>query len=510
MARLSFRRHADVWFIALAFAVGWVCSFNLATIMVRTPPAFQFWFDQGRYLQSAHAFALGNLQPDQHWYPVLYPLLLAPFSALPPLYETLIPDFACYVLAYLGFRHLARGFGVGPLAAALVFLPTTIAWPRSGDSWMQPWTTTPSAALIWGALALAADVLRNMPEGVRPRRMVICGTSLGLIPVCRPADIVVSGTIGLFLLVALLRRRDLSALTRLTVSAPAPIIGGVALHLAIYGPAPSDYMHLSATYGEQFDRIGWKAYIILIEPRPWFPDCRGLFTMLPWIPFGLCGFPLAALRRQDRPVVMMLAMAISVYCSMTLCYMDLLPSGLWKFGNVHYFKWVFPAIGLFLWILIRDARKQPRLTLALLVGVLSLTAVRIEPVRANSNDLARMVAFSGPKASFAEIYFANSTLLDRQGVMRNIFDFHLVPSAQGRTVFAEALRRDFTGNEQWVHPGNISMWPHMNTTHYIITPLPGHFPISAIARYRPAIGFGWPCWLPPYPCPVTLPDAKRI
>lgn len=507
-ASSRFRRHGDVGLVALAFAIAWLCSFNLATILVHAQPGFVHWSDQDRYLQSARALMRGDLRPDQHWYPLLYPIILAPFSGLPPLYETLIPDFACYALTYLGFRHVARGFGVGSFCTALIFLPATIAWPHTGDSWLQPWTSTPSAALIWASLALAGDVLRKAPAATRPFRMISCGLLLGLIPVCRPGDSVVCGVIGLFLLITLLHRKDFAALARVVIAASLPLTAGVSLHLAIYGAEPSDYMRLSATYGEQFERIGWKAYLILIEPRPWFPDCHGLFMMLPWIPFGLCGFVLAAMKQRDRAVVSMIALAVVVYCSIALCYMDLIPSGLWKFGNVHYFKWVFPAIALVLWIMIRDGRDQPRLTLAVVVAMLTLTAVRIEPVQTGSLSPARLVVFHGPKVPYANIYNAHSTLSDRHGVMRNIFDFHLVPTSQAGTVYGEALRRDFYGDERWVHPGDISLWPRMQTTHYTTTPLPGRFPIAATARYRPVIGFGLPCWLPPYPCPADLPDVK--
>jgi len=506
---VNFKDRGDVWFVALVFALGWFFSFNLATLAAHTPPGFVFWSDQDRYLQSARAFARGDLHPDQHWYPLLFPLLLAPFAGLPPLYEALIPDFACYVLAYLGFRRFARGFGLGPVGAAVLFVPTTIAWPHTGDSWIQPWTTTPSAALIWGALALAADVLRDTPRATRTGRMIACGAMLGLIPVSRPGDIVISGIIGLFMLVALVRRGTWRSLVPLVGAALVPLVVAAVLHLAIYGAVPSDYMRLSATYGEQFGRIGWKAYVLLIEPRPWYPEGRGLFAVLPWVPFGLCGIVHAALVRRDRMVAAMTALALLAYCTMALCYMDLVPSGLWRFGNVHYFKWVLPAIGLFGWIALRDARRRPRLTLALVAAMLALTSLRIAPVRASVDEPARLVVFAGPMAAYADIYNAHSTLSDRAGVLRNSFDFHLVPMADpaGRVV-GVAQRRDFAGDERWMNPGDLALWPHLTTTHYTDTALPGRFPVMAIARYRPAVGFGLPCWLPPYACPTHLPDLK--
>src|ERR1700677_4011574 len=44
---------------------------------------WQDWADQSKYLQSARAFAQGTLDPALHWYPLLYPLAIAPLIWLP-------------------------------------------------------------------------------------------------------------------------------------------------------------------------------------------------------------------------------------------------------------------------------------------------------------------------------------------------------------------------------------------------------------------------------------------
>lgn len=502
----------DVGLVALVFLIGWALSFKPAVLLGQMPPPFVGWSDQDRYLQSAHAFMRFDLHPDQHWYPVLYALLLAPVIALPPLYAALLVDLACFMVTYLAFRRFARGWGVNAWGAAALFIPATVAWPQTGDGWLQPWTTTPSAALIWVALTLAADVLHAPPTArMTSRAAIACGMALGLIPVSRPGDLVISAVVGLFLVVALLHRGDRAGLGRLIVAALVPLVIGIALHLAIHGPAPSDYMRLSAAYGENLGWIGWKSWLLLIEPRPWYPEGFGLFTLLPWLPFGLCGLLLALLRPgPGRAVAAMTAGAVTGYGVLTLGYLDLLPSGLWRFGNVHYFKWMFPVLALFAWLLARDGRRNPRLALGLVGMMLALTSVRFEPVPVAPDAPARLVVFARPPAPFKSIYDAHSMAQDRAGLLRNGFDIHLVPGPDdGDPVHAEALRRDFTGGERWIHPGNIALWPKMRTTVYTTPALPGRFPISAVARYRPAIAWGLPCWLPPYPCPVAITPAAR-
>ena len=54
-----------------------------------------------------------------------------------------------------------------------------------------------------------------------------------------------------------------------------------ALHLRIYGFHPTPYMLGEQAIGFEFSRLGWKTYLLLIEPRPWYPgtvrDCSRAF-----------------------------------------------------------------------------------------------------------------------------------------------------------------------------------------------------------------------------------------
>src|SRR5689334_7426259 len=61
-------------------------------------PTWEHWHDQGQYLRSARAFADGNLDASEHWYPPGYSLLGAPFVHLTPTNPFVIPDFVCFVL----------------------------------------------------------------------------------------------------------------------------------------------------------------------------------------------------------------------------------------------------------------------------------------------------------------------------------------------------------------------------------------------------------------------------
>ena len=71
---------------------------------MRGDPGWNGWWDQSNYLKSATALAHGNLQPSQHWYPLGYALLGAPFVYVTPVEPFLIPNLAlllCFCLLYL-------------------------------------------------------------------------------------------------------------------------------------------------------------------------------------------------------------------------------------------------------------------------------------------------------------------------------------------------------------------------------------------------------------------------
>lgn len=497
----------DFLLVILTFLVGTAVSFPLDMLFLQRPPYFTTWFDQGQYLKSAAAFLRGDLSADQHWYPLLYPLMLAPFAWLPPLLATRIPDLACYVLTYAGFRDVARHFGVTKWGAVLLFLPATIAYYHLGDNWIQPWTTTLSAALIWLSFAAAARIMALADDARWPTWAYVgTGLLLALIPLCRAADIVISGLIGLCLIKAMLIDRRLGReFGWLMLGVLTTLAAGIALHLAIYGPRLTDYMLLSKAFGANFAWLGWKSYILLIEPMPWYPDGTGLLTMLPWLPLGAAGLLLFAATGTRKALTLLLLLPMLAYMLVMLTYIDLLPSGLWRYGNSHYFKWILPMFALFGWLFVRQLPRRPAPSLLALAVVLLPASLHIMPRVAGPDEPARMVTFAEPKAPFADIYFARSVLIDKAGKQQNILDYHQVPDGKG-LVMAQALRRDFTGDEVWHRSDRTMAWP-LGLSGDPELVLPGPFPRRAIQRYRPTVSLGWPCWLPPYACPRSLPRA---
>ena len=119
----------------------------------------------------------------------------------------------------------------------------------------------------------------------------------------------------------------------------------------------------------------------------------------------------------------MLAVLMLAAMTMPFAYVDLLPSGLWLYCNVHYFTWLMPGFTLF---------------------------------------------------------------SSRDGTFQNILTMRMLPDRDGLRVIS--LSRPFRGPLHWQDPSGLATE---------VDPPP--------QRWRANLGFGWPCWLPPYACARPAP-----
>lgn len=472
---------------------------------------WQDWSDQEKYVSSARAFAAFVLDPRQHWYPLLYPMAIATFLWLPLFYAALIVNGLCYTLAYIGFREVAARFDLPPTRALLLFVATTLLGPTLSRAWIEPWTTTLSSALIWLVLGrLCRDACKDQaPPPPRASQAALSGVLLGLIPLCRPADLIVSVFVGGCFLIRSLRSpgglRSALALVGggLVVAAPYLVV-----YLAIYGPHPTDYMRQSAAFGFDFATLGWKAQILLIEPRPFYPYGVGLLERFPWAALGLAGLLAALIRPERRRIALLIGAPAIAYAIVIIAYVDLLPSGLWAFRNFHYFKWLMPLIGLFGYDFVHSFLRAKLTSLLALLAVLATSSLQFEAVAAGPDEAARALVFASPDAEFGRLYFERAVIADRAGLQRNMYEYHQVPDAHG-LVYAEALKRDFVGDERWTDPPGGVDWPSEVSKPRADAPLHGGNGQEPLARFRPKLTMGWPCWLPPYRCRASLMDEAN-
>lgn len=455
------------------------------------------WFDQSQYIESARALRAFDFSPARHWFPLGYSLLAAPFTGWLPMHPFFFVDLGALLIAYAAFLSFARRLDVAPSASAVVFVLVAMADPRLAKTWAEPWNTTVSAALIWMSFAVvAAQFAAAAVERDRWRlaRLAGLGLLLGALPLVRPTDALIGAVCGCTVVGAEIWRKQ--ARVR---DAVALLVGGLIvvvpyalLYLRIYGLHETAYVVQSRTLGFAVSQLPWKTYVLLIEPHPWFPDGVGLLARCPWIVLALAGIVpvLAGLRGAARLAACMLAVSIVAYSILFFSYIDLLPSGLWRYENVHYFKWAFPALGLFALLLMRELLgKRRRLAAGSLVVTVLVLSVRIVAVPVSSGVAARMVQFPGLRVGWNESYFGQEVLQDSRGRLANVEGMRLLPDSEG--LRAIALRRLFVGPLKWVRGS---------------APGPTADGISS-RRWGERLTFGYPCWLPPYPCQKLPPHS---
>lgn len=443
----------------------------------------------------------GDLRADAHWYPLGYSLLGAPFLAASRLHPFFIADLVGLLVAVAAFARFARLFGVSwPLAMALFLLPWLES--RVADVWIEPWNTTPEAALIWLLLALGG-VMMTKPAPSSGRAVALGALAAG-IATFRPTDIfigiiVIATVIGHALRSRRCRWRDIGA-GALGIAAIA--LPYAALHLAIYGPHLSTYAKNEAGLGFAPFDLPFRIFVLLEDPRAWFGEGSGLIQHLPWIIPGIAGMLAMPFlfRRAARWCAAMLALTLIGYYGLYLSYRGLLPPSLWRYGLIHYFVWTLPGLALFAWLWLRalfigdpehaGARRRGRLVpLAALAVTLLLLCPRLVPVPTETGTAARLEIFDATRIRWVDGYLNPSAIADARGTLENVIDMRVIPETTRARVIA--LRRPFTGEVRWV-PGRAP---------------PGAASGGAATRhYREEWRFGWPCALPPYSC-GSLPVA---
>jgi len=453
----------------------------------RFPAGWWGWFDQSKYLASARAMAHGDFSPAAHWYPFGYALIGAPFAWMGD-HLYFLPDLACLLVTAAAFFSVARRLDIPAPVSVALFLLGTLWTSEIRQVWAEPWNTTPACALIWTAFALSARLTFSRDATLTARQrhtgFLIFGMVLAFIPVNRPTDALLAGGIAIATLGTALRDRSFRWSELASASAGALLILAScgALWLTIYGPHPSAYMTMSQGLGFRREGLWWKAYLLFVTPRPWFPDGAGMLERMHWVFFSVTGaiaLPLIARRPIDRLLILM-ALLATAYALLFFSYVDLIPTGLWRYNNIHYFKWMLPACALLAWYALRALfSPQKRTMAAIMAAVFLVSCIRLLP-KANPayTDPIWMVTLQEPTPSWAETYFGDIALHDAVGTERNIHEFRAIPSDHGERWIA--LSRPFKAPITLLPPLNKSA-PRTN------------WGMKTTFRLDP-------CWLPPHAC----------
>ena len=347
---------------------------------VRDDPAFPSWWewnDQGKYYTAAKAWAEGQLDPKLHWYFPGYALLGAALFWLMPGQPFYLVDLVCLLAFALAFVALA-----GRLApeirfirayAAIVFVLTVVLTRYNMKSFVEPWTTTPTAPISLAALVLTLRLWERPNARRGAGRAALAGLVAGSLVLFRPVDtapilLAIAGTSA----VAVGRpwRRGGKLALAGAAGVIVPIVACALLYLAVYGTQESLYLLQSSQTGFEWRLIPLRWITIFVSPRPAFPDDYSLSQTFPWIIPGVAGMVacLVTSRGAARLRHFLVIGALSLHCTLFLAYRDLQPPSLFRFSSYHYFKWCFPVFGLYAGLLLLQVARSRRRWMAWTAG----------------------------------------------------------------------------------------------------------------------------------------------
>ncbi len=414
------------------------------------------WWDQSNYLKSATALLHRDFSVGLYVYPLGYSAIGALFVGITPVHPFFVPNLLALLGCYFAFIGFARCVGAHPVLAVLLFLGASVCDPELFQHWVVPWTTIPVAALIWISLWLTGHYVLQPERTPAKRRYFVVGLLAASVMAIHPVDVLVPGIALLAMLLCdwIEKRPVVHHLVSAIYGGLCIVVPYVLVYLRIYHFHTTDYFEQSAKIGFVFWNFPWKSYVVFFDPYPWFAEGRGILQRAPWIALALPALLLLLARQIHRAsrreaVIWLLAAATVVYTCLYVAYVDLLPSGIWRYGNIHYFTWVMPAYALLGFLFIQRLFQQRRaIPVAALIAALVMLSIRLEPREVSADSPALMIDSKFDCGGWANTYMGKFTVADTNGQLQSVYGVRALPMPEG--VRFIAIRRPLVGHIAFV------------------------------------------------------------
>lgn len=437
------------------------------------PEGWWGWFDQGQYLREANAFLHKNLAPENYYYPPLYPLLGAAFISIGLTQHPFffIDGFSYAIFATFVFFIARRYFST--FWTVIILVLTIVTNKNVIDNFAIPWTSSITCLAYAGAFAILAYQEDKRSTQKSSLNVIIssCFMALlfSLVALTRPVD----ATVAPALFLSLLHINSMSREGKYELK-PAiltlTILGGIFL-LAITILLFFNKWIFHAYFGGYFDStVGGSGYYPTELFRKAFSLLRDGYTLnlekgsaitthFPWIMLSGLGM-IYAFARRDL-VLAVISVVILVQFSLYAPYGDLLPNGMWRYHNIHYFKWMFPFLGVLALYALKETFNISKITkknriaqkiFVLVLYVLFITSIRYSTATTEITEVTKtgpttivltmpkartdFIDLSGVTGSFTSIYFgAHQLSVDGKNLLK-VKDFRLLPAPWGvRIIF---------------------------------------------------------------------------
>jgi hypothetical protein len=437
---------------------------------VTYPLGWWGWFDQGEYIKSVRAFATLNFSPSEFLYPPLYNLIAAPFYYLTSDHPHFIPNLIFLLISVFTVLHVTKRFYGIYLPAAVTVCLFSLLSLVTITQWVIPWTTSLQAALISGLILafsyFEAKLACFQIQSHTDKRVFFTFFALfsALFPT-RPLDAVVWFPFALYFFCRVLLATTKAAprplrLRQFLLCCALALLGGltfvsfyIGFNLFVSSSLLGAYFDIASRNPYIVADIFEKAYSLLIDSGTLYGEYQqAFFEQLPLAAFVAAISLVAIVYTSDlrRWILITAFLHFTVYFP----YGDLLPTGLFRYFNFHYFKWSYPWLAVIaagqVLVWIRDFRTargwRPLLasivTLAIgsLISVTPTDSERIDYYRvADANKIAHRVQLRrhadfvdlfGIEGDFRSIYFGNHKLILDNTPVREGY-FRLFPVNEG-------------------------------------------------------------------------------
>jgi hypothetical protein len=309
----------------------------------------------------------GHLVPR---YPIVTPLLVAPLYAPATLYleKTGWEQRSLAFTAALMEKIAAST--VAALSAALLYLLLRRRAPR-GDAVLltmayafgtNTWATSSQALWQHGpAQLLLVGALLAVTGDWTPRRLAVAGLLCGLLIANRPPDVLLAGSLALYLAASLPDKRLL-----VWFAAPIALVGGLAFAYNLhYFGHPMGHYPLMTVMGRFFSYPPlWGTLGLLLSPA------KGLLVFSPFL-FFLVARPFVTGAPADRLLTLCLTLGV-------VAQILLYARTDWRAGYCYGPRFLIDLLPILIWMLVPVlARMGLALRLVFAAGVLAAMAIQV-------------------------------------------------------------------------------------------------------------------------------------
>ena len=393
------------------------------------PQGWWEWVDQGLYRKSSAALVVGNLSASEHFYMPLYPFLGSLLMGVTPLHSYWLPN----LLLLLGFAILfmmlvSRYIGTW-LAAGTIIVSMALFEPLRLQ-WVIPWTSTLSAFLMMAAIFLLDQFFRMREQlGLSVRNAVInamfFGGALGALAATRMVDFAVMAPVGLayaFLLAHDLIRKPEKRRVLLIMGFSGMsgfllfILILFAFNYTVYGAiVGGSYISAAQHIGFFPSTLVVKLYSQIINSYSLYGDAgQDWLSNIKIFAVSIAFLP-ALLVAPVRLIFKIIAMCAIIQMGIYYSYSDIVPSGTFRYYNIHYFKWLMPFLIVGMLLIIRgvwqhSCERRSYINAVIIVVVIIVIAFGIDLVKkpvslklVEQSDHKAIFSIAGKELDFIDI-----------------------------------------------------------------------------------------------------------